>query len=292
MDPATCGTHQLLFASSTICGTAVTQNLMAGQHHLAGTVMIANDATNLYVTYQTVGDWKIISTELYVGDCAAIPVNKSGNPQIGHFPFKVTHDGMVTSYTYVLPLADFPADMCVAAHANVAKVDASGAIVQEETAWGEGPRFVTKGNWAMYFNYTKQVCESTPEVPSCYEEETACTAGDRFTDKGNWATYTSYTGGVQTVNIYAGQHHLAGTATFTPTGTGDIELEIVFAAGWGLQDDEESVKIQGFATDPKGLSPVAPGTFTTYKGTVTKLTLPMYAFYGIHLDVRKAVACE
>lgn len=276
------------------CGTVTTQNLMAGQHHLAGTVTVANDEHNVYVTYQTTGNWRLESTELFVGACDAMPVNKSGNPQIGHFPYKVSHtSGSVTTYTYTLPISSLPEAMCVAAHANVVKVDESGSLIQSETAWGEGTRFVTKGNWGMYFSYTIQECiEDTPVASDCYQTETAWSAGDRYVSKGNWATYTTYTGGTQTVNIYAGQHNLAGTVTFTPaTSTSKVNVSINLTDGWELNDDSESVKIQGYSSIPAASNP-APGLFNTYKGTSTSLTLDMFNYYGIHLDVRKAVECE
>ncbi len=38
--------------------------------------------------------------------------------------------------------------------------------VQEETAWGAGPRFVEKGNWATYFTYIVEGWEETLAIPA------------------------------------------------------------------------------------------------------------------------------
>ena len=130
--------------------------------------------------------------------------------------------------------------------------------------------------------YNLRLCEQ--EV--CYQEETAWTQGAKYVSRGNWATYTAKTAG--TVTLYAGQTLPAGTATLTVNGT-TVTIAISLNAGWSLQDVTEPVKIQGYTVAPTG-NP-SPGLFTTYKGTELLVTVPVYNFYGIHLDVRKVIDC-
>lgn len=139
--------------SSTItCGEATTVALLAGQHINVGTVTVTNDETNLYVTYNTTGGWKLTELHLFAGACNQVPVTKQGNPIPGHFPYSA-NPASLTSYTFTIPLANLENCFCVASHAVVRS--SSGGT---ETAWGQGQRFVQKGNWAMKFNACKQEC--------------------------------------------------------------------------------------------------------------------------------------
>jgi len=154
-----------VFRSGEVCAESST-NLMAGQHHLAGSVIVENDADFLYVTYEATGNWRIKKTHLYVGDCNGIPTNGGGNPMIGRFPLHGNHSNpSVSSYTYTIPLADLAECGCVAAHAEVVRLNSSGNVVQSETAWGEGPR-IGGSSWAMKFSYCAEECEEDEEDPS------------------------------------------------------------------------------------------------------------------------------
>jgi len=148
-----------------ICGESST-DLLAGRHHLAGSMIVENDEDFLYVTYQATGNWRIKKTHLYVGDCDGIPTNGGGNPQNGRFPYKANHSNpSVGSYTYTITLDDLPACGCVAAHAEVVRLNAGGTIVQSETAWGEGPSIGGR-NWAMKFEYCAEECEEDEVMPT------------------------------------------------------------------------------------------------------------------------------
>lgn len=264
------------------CGTPMTVDFLAGQHIPAGSVIVGNDETNLYVTFVTVDGWVMKATHLYVGDGSDL-TNKGGSVAPGQFPYKATHKPSVTSFTYTIPLEKVPACSVIAAHAEVEKwVD--GKMVDSQTAWGKGETIGK--SWAMKFEYCQQEC-IPQEEDVCYGgSETAWATGSRYVSQGNWATYTEYAEG--TVNIYAGQSMLAGTATFSAVVDGKVTITINLD-GWALQDVSESVKIQGYDAAPSG-NP-APGQFTTYKGTALTVTVPAYAFYGIHLDVREIVEC-
>ncbi|MBC7085121.1 MAG: hypothetical protein H5T43_01960 [Methanomethylovorans sp.] len=129
----------------------------------------------------------------------------------------------------------------------------------------------------------------------CYRGETAWAANGniplvyRYVSKGNWATYTKYEGTKKTVKIYAGQTIDVGTATFSAPVNGKVTITINLKNGVSFADVKENLKIQGYAAVPPAQNP-APGKFTTYKGTIsgssTTVTVPQYAYYGIHLDVK------
>ncbi|MGC4104165.1 hypothetical protein [Ferruginibacter sp.] len=134
---------------------ATTVTLVAGQTINAGTVTVSNDAQYIYVTYSTTDGWVMKQTHLYVGDCAAIPVNNPGNPIPGQFPYGGNHNN-ITSYTYQVPISAIPAGSCacVAAHCVVVKLNASGQVVEQQTGWGNGTQInMGSGNWGMKFSY-------------------------------------------------------------------------------------------------------------------------------------------
>lgn len=274
-------------APDEYCGESKVVDLLAGQYIVSGSVIVGNDEENLYVTYTTTDGWLLKHVHLYVGDCAGIPLNNGGNPQIGQFPVNVAQDPYSTSATFSFPLSSLNECVCIAAHAEVVKLDGNGTIIAGETAWGDGDD-IGGGSWATKFGYCVQECDDTEieEEEPCYEEDTAWAAGQRYVTKGNWATYTAFVPG--TVNIYAGQTKLAGTATLSPAVNGEVTITIDLGEGWSLQEGGETVKIQPYASAPKG-NP-APGLFT-YKGTLLEITVPEANFYGIHMDVRKEVTC-
>ncbi|MDH7444401.1 hypothetical protein [Aquimarina sp. 2201CG14-23] len=180
--------------SSDGLNTSYTTNLMAGQHHIAGTVTVTSDQTYLYVTYKTNctdGDndteedtsfktsndnrsWTLKATHLYVGNCGDIPITKKGNPKIGKFPYKTEHPNGINEFIYTIPLLDIGECFCLAAHAEVdcgecdnndddSDDDNSGPKFNgntddycgEETAWAAGEGF--PGNsWAMYIEFCLQ----------------------------------------------------------------------------------------------------------------------------------------
>jgi hypothetical protein len=127
--------------------------------------------------------------------------------------------------------------------------------------------------------------DCTPVV-ECSQEETAWATGPRYVSRGNWATYTPYQDG--SVNVYAGQNMHAGTATMSAVSGGMVTITISLNAGWSLQNVSNPVKIQNYNTAPSG-NP-SPGRFAS-KGTSLTVSVPADNFYGIHVDVQKAVQC-
>ncbi len=131
---------------------ATVVSLIAGQYMDAGSVTVTNDYSYIYVTYTTTGNWVLTQTHLYVGACELIPVNNSGNPRIGHFPYSSAHANL-TTYTYQVPISALYGCGCIAAHAVVKQLDGNGNTIQTQTAWGNGTQITPGGSWAMKFSY-------------------------------------------------------------------------------------------------------------------------------------------
>lgn len=134
---------------------ATTVDLIAGQFYNSGSVSVTNDADYIYVTYTTANGYLLTQTHLYVGNCNAIPVNNPGNPMPGQFPYASTHN-YANTYTYQVPISAIPAGGCgcIAAHAVVKKLNASGQVIETQTGWGNGVRInLSGGNWGMRFDY-------------------------------------------------------------------------------------------------------------------------------------------
>lgn len=109
------------------------------------------------------------------------------------------------------------------------------------------------------------------------QEETAWSGN--FEGEGAAWWYYFDTDGPATQSIYAGQQITDGTVTYQ-NGTITIDL-----GSWTLQNDSESVKIQGYNDGNLPTSRPAPGNFSTYKGDQLTITVTPFRYYAIHLDV-------
>ena len=152
--------------SETACASV---ELVAGQHFNAGRVdveVVNEEGENfVYISYLSANDWVIKLTHLYAGDKEGIPETKKGNPKPGVFEKKMDYEANVISdfeVEYKIPAAAFENCFSIAAHAEVAKIDENGNVIQQETAWAKGDSF--EGNsWAMLFDFCKTECESFEE---------------------------------------------------------------------------------------------------------------------------------
>ena len=128
--------------------------LIAGQHHVAGSVSVDIDGDNLIITYASNGDWVIGTTHLEIGNCDEdwAPLTNSGNPQIGQFEYTEPYSSGPYEVVYIISLEGLGDHYCFAAHAEV--VGPTG----EETAWAEGTQFEGNG-WAMYVESLLSECD-------------------------------------------------------------------------------------------------------------------------------------
>lgn len=119
--------------------------LMAGQHHVAGSVTADIEGDNLVITFTATGDWTLGTTHLSIGNCDEdwAPLNGGGNPQIGQFEYTEPYSSGPQEVVYVIPLARLDDHYCFAAHAEVQGLEGG------ETAWAQGSQFDGNG-WAMF----------------------------------------------------------------------------------------------------------------------------------------------
>ncbi len=143
------------------CGNYVIKPLYGGQTIFVGWVAVWNDEDNMYIHYRTTGGWKLAETHAAVATyLGGIPHTNSGNPKVGHFPYKAEHDPTVVDYEYTIPLEWAPGTMLyLAAHSVVYLYDGDMQVVQEETAWARGCfPCIDIGSWASFFTYNIQSC--------------------------------------------------------------------------------------------------------------------------------------
>lgn len=278
--------------SMTTGNCEVTYQLLAGQTINAGTLIVSNDATNLYVTYNAIDGATFNTLHLWVGkSLASLPLNQGGNPVIGQFPYQYNTNGAST-YTFTIPLADIPGSVtCEDALYIVAHAEWCGTT--NETAFGGNVVVTGKGRWWRYA-YHQLCCDDTPNNPVCYRGETAWAEGSPYVTKGNWATYTEYTGTAKSVTLFAGQTMNAGTVSFSAVSGGMVDITVTLNTGWRFDPyDYENIKIEGYQLPPSG-NP-SPGLFT-YKfnasGTTATVSVPQWAYYGVHVSVQRIVPCN
>ncbi|MCB2208374.1 MAG: hypothetical protein KQH67_08750 [Bacteroidetes bacterium] len=114
----------------------VVHTLYAGKTIDVGTVTVGIDDNSdyIYVKFETIPGWYIEETHVFVGpEGTSIPVNKPGNPKIGHFPFSTDHQNGDGTNVVTYPTIAYSLNQAfvVATHASV-----YNDIGQQETAWG------------------------------------------------------------------------------------------------------------------------------------------------------------
>lgn len=267
--------------------------IWAGQNMEIGTLSVYNDSLYLYVTFSLFDDedWLMEETHVHVAaDLSGIPATQhgpnAGIPIPGQFDYTTDHDPLVTEYTYAIELApyEFECDqtIVIAAHTALVKLDDEGEVIDDETAWGgdipgPGPR------WWFYAEYTIQ-CNGNGEPPE-WGEETAF--GGDYEGAGNAWWYYFDTEGPETQAIYAGQYLVEGASVSYSYDADNEEGEITIdlSENMVLMDQDEAVKIQGYADDELPDFRPPPGLFTTYKGTDLVIEVDHYRYFVIHLDV-------
>lgn len=138
--------------------TADTFQIYGGQTIPVGNLIVVNDDTNLYITWEMTGCWELEETHLYVGDAANLPTNNANAPVPGQFPYQGTHSAGTTSYTYTIPLSGLPSCYAIAAHASTLNPCAGSGGGQQETAWSDGTPFPNTNRWGWYSTYCTQSC--------------------------------------------------------------------------------------------------------------------------------------
>jgi hypothetical protein len=259
-----------------------------------------NSNASARLSAATPGAYEVVSTSSD-GKTWTIVIDQSAAQDISHINFdgafcdgSVLTAGNVTGvtvngqdWTGSLAGSTGNGDVCGATNLKLDSFEFNGGVVTIVITFDKSvaaASFKIKSAQNCFGGYTFSH-DCTPP-PTCSQEETAWATGPRYVSRGNWATYSPYAAG--SVNVYAGQNMLAGTATMSAVSDGNVTITIALEAGWSLQDDSNPVKIQGYSVAPSG-NP-SPGRFAN-KGTSLTVTVPAANFYGIHLDVQKAVQC-
>jgi len=159
------------------CGTPITVELRNWELTVnPGSVIVGNDETTLYVTFEATDDWVLTSTILYVGSVDNLPglytvINPDGTGSFAPwlFPYKVWHFNGTQSYTFNIDLNDLDDCFIVVAYSNVKNTDTG----EEYIVWGKS---LLKSS-GYYFEYCKQDCEPSPPLGGC---ETAYAYGDQY----------------------------------------------------------------------------------------------------------------
>jgi hypothetical protein len=127
-----------------------TYTLVAGQTIPVGTVVVSNDLNFIYVTYNTIGEWKLDKVHLYVQD--AQPAQRL-TP--GQAPYKVDPlPSGTTTYTFIVPMdtIECGSSIWIQAHASVSSDG-------NETAYGGVITPADGGSWYGNILYTVECCD-------------------------------------------------------------------------------------------------------------------------------------
>jgi len=167
--------------------------LWAGQTINGGTVTLANDATNLYITVNSTEGFQNVSEniKIWVGDNVDnLPKNGQGIPTPGQFPIKYTATG--TSYTVTIPYAyidsygggKITCDVTsLYVYVHVDAIAEGGS----ETAWAGncdgtgGVGISDPGRWYYSLRYTPGCCTTPPPSSNCYTQTAFGKGGYVFT---------------------------------------------------------------------------------------------------------------
>ena len=273
--------------------------LFAGQTIDSGNATVTNDDAFLYITFLTAQGWLLSETHLHVADSlAGIPQTKKGNPKVGNFDYKTTHDPEVTEYTYVIAKADLSPDdnssLVIAAHAVVVKYDAAGNQIANETGWADGDRFVDRGSWSTYFMHTWQTCDgsgdeggSKTETAFAFGGEVATCFLDIDGDFNRWGWTNGPLGpGVYEFDIYAGAGRcdlskgtLVGTLSVDYEGsTATVTYDVV--APYGLTETHLYIG-NDILPSKNGDFTVAPGQYPTIHDELASASSDSYTIGGL-----------
>jgi len=107
----------------------------------AGAVTVANDSTNVIVTYTATGSWTLRQLDVAVATTpAGLPQGAGGLPELSQFAHRQSFHPEVAAYTFTIPLSSLGgaegASIYVAAHAAV-----HSPSVDQAHAWGSGKLF-------------------------------------------------------------------------------------------------------------------------------------------------------
>jgi uncharacterized repeat protein (TIGR02543 family) len=256
-----------------------TTPLYADQDIEVGKVLVWDDGEELCVRYELnetalLEGWLIYETHWAVATSKdSIPQNKKKIPQPGKFPYGDDQMTGVDEYQECISFEDLDVEcednLVIAAHAVVEKW-VEGELIDKETAWGDGTRFVKKGDWAMYFDYTVTCEDEEPELYTVIFNSKGGTAVSSITGIAYNATVTLPAAPTKALNTFAGWFSDDGIFTNSFTASTPVTASITVYAKWTA--DTYTVTFNS-----NGGSAVSPVTGIAYNATVTLPTAPTKA---------------
>jgi hypothetical protein len=137
------------------CDPLVT-DLMAGQHHKAGTVTVTNSGDVLRIDVEIPARWvtqhnaRLWAVHIYAG-FGPPPTNPGGNVAPGQFPYKTDYPLGVASHTQLIPLADF-GGVCGDTVQIAVHTELSCNLHGNETGWAMGQHPFGGGQWGWWLD--------------------------------------------------------------------------------------------------------------------------------------------
>jgi hypothetical protein len=142
-----------LMPSSPASTYLITVNLIADHKTDIGDVKVSWSPDNISVQYILVEHWYLLETDVQVGKTLSdFHLNPKGSPCPGKFLHKSFFEAtdVVQNYTEIFRRpTGLKGEINTSARAIVYNSE-TGEI---STAWGDGTRFVPKGNFGTYFTY-------------------------------------------------------------------------------------------------------------------------------------------
>ena len=216
-----------------------------------GDIFAWNDGTNLYVKYQTTGNWGISETHLAVEvSVGNIPHNNMGLPKNGQFEYGGSFSPMVQVAEYTIPLASIGdglhtgSQIFIAAHAVVQKmggVDGLALLLPAQvTACFERVTetcyfdvHVTNGGW-LNGAYPGWCIDTVKDISPCPTTYTC----DVYSSYGSFpAGLVAHPENFDLVNWILNQNYVGATS---PGGFGIYTYGDVQRAIWALLCDTQS----------------------------------------------------
>lgn len=177
----------------TPCGNQLVANLYEyGKTGISyGTLTVGNDATNLYLTFNTGTEYLLLNTYLYVGSAedfstiqGTLNTNGTGEFHISKLPYIYAPGPSAPLYQKVIPLSSLPDCFIIVALADIPTptVENPGAYIR--TSAKVPTAFKSLG---YYLNYCKQVCGSGCETAYAFGNNSAnCFLTIHGINSNNW----------------------------------------------------------------------------------------------------------
>lgn len=267
------------------CGDPYIANLVDWDQTVnAGNVIVGNDETTLYVTFEAAVDWNFNSTYLYVGpaeNAGTLYPDGTGIFEPWSFPYSQWHSAGTQLYTFNINLDDLDDCFVVVAYSNALNVSTG----EEFIVWGKS----NLKTWGYYFEYCKQEC-GEPECETAYaygDDLATCFLDIPGINSNNWGWSNGPISDPSSYSwdIYAG----AGQCDITK-GTLVGTLDVDYSAGtvivtYNIDPDFTLDETHLFVGENGEMLPRKKGEYTTAPGQFPYSGQSSYTIDGLSGDI-------